>query len=184
MECERSDPNDPFRQGDILAAQPATEHWANPWTRFGVVISADCDLAQGKTGPTLVYIPVVSHYTYLRDIWAPSECERLIAKGRAAIDKRLAEFNPNVQFRHVNAWATDGSLQTRLSSPRLGFEISNGVPTAASLRFVSILSSVSLSASNSLGAEVRDGGTHSIIYAPSTEAAGAGDSSPFEHEPD
>jgi hypothetical protein len=111
MECERSDPDDPLRQGDIVAAHPQTDGWANPWTRFGVVLSADCDLAQEKTGPNLVYVPVVSHYTYLADVWLPSEAARLERLGREAIDKQLTSFDAKVQYRHIAAWGEKGGRE-------------------------------------------------------------------------
>ena len=117
MECERSDPSDPLRQGDIVAAQPTTEDWNNPWSRFGVILSADCDLAQGTTGPSLVYVPIVSHYTYLADVWLPAEAGQLVARGREMIDKRLADFDAKMSYRHLNAWGESGgaaNIITRL----------------------------------------------------------------------
>jgi hypothetical protein len=103
MECERSDPTDPVRQGDIVAAHPG-----NPWSRFAVVLSADCDLAQGKTGPNFVYAPIVGHYTYLADVWLPSEAAKLVARGRELVDKKLARFDAKVSCRHIDNWSRDG----------------------------------------------------------------------------
>jgi hypothetical protein len=111
MECERSDPGDPLRQGDIIAAQPRTDGWKNPWTRFAVIISADCDLAQGKTGPNLVLLPIISHHTYLADMWLPAESERLAQRGRQAIDGRLASLDAKIAFRHINSWGESGGVE-------------------------------------------------------------------------
>jgi hypothetical protein len=111
MECERSDPSDPLRQGDIVAAQPQTEAWKSPWTRFGIILSADCDLAQGKTGPNLVYAPIIGHHTYLADVWLPSEASRLAHRGKDIIDKRLTEFDAKVSYRHIDAWGRDGGAE-------------------------------------------------------------------------
>jgi hypothetical protein len=108
MECERSDPTDPVRQGDIVAAHPGTDGWNNPWTRFAVVLSADCDLAQGKTGPNFVYAPIVGHHTYLADVWLPSEAAKLVARGRELVDKKLARFDAKVSCRHIDSWSGDG----------------------------------------------------------------------------
>ena len=94
MECEATKPGEPLRQGDIFAAHPGTPLWEDPWTRFGVIISADCDIAQGKAGPKLVYIPIIGHYTYLVDVWVPEEAERLRQLAREMIGKKTQSIRP------------------------------------------------------------------------------------------
>jgi hypothetical protein len=108
MECERSDLAHPLRQGDILAAQPGTTEWANPWTRFAVVITADCDLAQRKTGPSLVYLPIIGHYTFLADVRLPTEAEKLAGRGRDSIAKKLTVYDAKLAFRHIASWGEAG----------------------------------------------------------------------------
>lgn len=111
MECERSNPSDALRQGDIVAAHPSTNNWNNPWTRFGVILSADCDLAQGKTGPNLAYLPIVSFHTYLADIWLPVEAARLADRGRQSIEKALTEFDSKLSYRHIENWGEAGGSE-------------------------------------------------------------------------
>jgi len=117
MECERADPDQPLRQGDIVAAQPGTNSWRNPWTRFGVVLTADCDLTHGKGGPNLVYVPIVDLYVYVADVWLPAEAENLARTGRDKIDKQLANLQSRLAFRHIAAWGeiNDDNIVTKLA---------------------------------------------------------------------
>jgi hypothetical protein len=108
MECERADPDHPLRQGDIVAAQPGTDSWKNPWTRFGVVLTADCDLAHGKSGPNLVYVPILDHHAYIADVWLPGEAEDLARAGRDKVEKQLASLQSKLGFRHIAAWGEAG----------------------------------------------------------------------------
>jgi hypothetical protein len=125
MECEPADPQLPLRQGDIVAAQPRTAAWENPWTRFGVIITADCDIAHRKSGPELVYVPIISHLAYISDVWLPSSAADLAQRGRDALDKRLRDLDSRLEYRHVAGWAKLGGteeigrqLQAKLISPR------------------------------------------------------------------
>lgn len=108
VECERADPEQPLRQGDIVAAQPGTDSWKNPWTRFGVVLTADCDLAHGKSGPNLVYVPVLDHNAYIADVWLPAEAENLARAGHEKVEKQLANLQSKLGFRHITAWGEAG----------------------------------------------------------------------------
>lgn len=109
MECERTD--SPLRQGDIVAAHPKTDGWLNPWTRMGVILTADCDIDKGKSGPGLVYLPIVSHRTYLADIWLPDEASELAAKARASINKQLGSLDAKLADRHIDAWGRSGGIE-------------------------------------------------------------------------
>jgi hypothetical protein len=104
MECERCNQQDALRQGDIFAANPGSDNWNDPWTRFGVIITADCDIDKQKNGNHLVYIPLLSYDTYLKEIWLPEESERLFKTCRDALDKSLATFDQKFTSRHVLSW--------------------------------------------------------------------------------
>jgi hypothetical protein len=65
MEFEVRDLSEPIRQGDVIQwLQPTS-----PWDRFGVVVTADCDIAQGKHRGVLSYSPVLTLDDYLSQIW-------------------------------------------------------------------------------------------------------------------
>jgi hypothetical protein len=130
MECERADPEHPLRQGDVVAAQPGTESWENPWTRFGVVLTADCDLAHGKSGPNLVYVPILDHHAYVADVWLPAEADDLARAGRDKLEKQLAGLQSKLGLRHIVAWSADGDDNIlRKLSEQLG-SIKSGLDTA------------------------------------------------------
>lgn len=91
-----------MRQGDIFAAHPGTENWANPWRRFGVILTADCDLEQQKGGPSLVYVPIIGLKTYLADVWLPDHAAGLYETATRQAEKTLQEFNDHrVTIRHL-----------------------------------------------------------------------------------
>ncbi|MGY4512117.1 hypothetical protein [Bradyrhizobium sp. USDA 3650] len=102
MECEQPLSGNVLRQGDIIAAHPGTENWRNPWRRFGVILTADCDLEQQKGGANLVYIPVIGLKTYLADVWLPNHATALYETATRQAEKALDEFNDHhVTPRHL-----------------------------------------------------------------------------------
>lgn len=115
MECERSNPTDPLRQGDIIAAHPQTNTWKDPWTRFGVILSADCDIANGKTGPGLVYVPIISHQTFLFDVWLPEEAQKWVRRGVDLIDRQLRNYPARVSYEKLVVWGAEGGAQNILA---------------------------------------------------------------------
>jgi len=93
MECDRIDPSKAsVRQGDIIAAHPATKNWSDRWRRFFVVMSADCDIAQQKTETGLVVVPIVGLRTYIADIWLPTQIEKVRIKGIERVEPLLNRF--------------------------------------------------------------------------------------------
>lgn len=64
-ETEHPAPDDELRQGDILRTPGSGDH-----PGLGVVINADCDLAQGKTDGVIAYLPIYSFRNYIKVFWA------------------------------------------------------------------------------------------------------------------
>ncbi|WP_374382833.1 hypothetical protein [Dongia sp.] len=114
MECEYTGPNVPLRQGDIIAAHPSTGAWANPWTRFGIVLSADCDLANGKTGPNLLYLPAVGHAFFLGTVWRNEQSKELERKAKPAVEKMLNEYGAADKYRALTYWAEQGGTARQI----------------------------------------------------------------------
>lgn len=106
MECERCDGKDALRQGDVIAAQPGTASWHDPTKRFGIIISADCDIEQGKGGNSLVYLPIISHIDYINLIWVPQEAAKVDTTARNSIDKMLKDIDPSLSSRHIFGWSS------------------------------------------------------------------------------
>ena len=68
----------PIRQGDLLGFWD----WTNlpPLNQYGVVITADCDIANGAADQELVYLRIILQSDYLDIFWARKKLERLRAK--------------------------------------------------------------------------------------------------------
>ena len=66
--------SDPFRQGDIICLGPR-----GPQTepRWGVIITADCDIAQQKMGDFFTFVNIVTARYYVEVIWAEEELLKL-----------------------------------------------------------------------------------------------------------
>jgi hypothetical protein len=117
MECDRPLEDKELRQGDIFAAHPGTDNWRDPWRRFGVILTADCDIAQSKSGPNLVFVPIVGLHTYLADVWVPSFASKLQTRGLQRIDKLLEDLSGSqMTTRHVMNWSNE-ELQAALATP-------------------------------------------------------------------
>jgi hypothetical protein len=61
-------PDWPLRQGDLLGWVGWEER--PPLDRFGLVITADCDIAQGRPDQELVYLRVITVWDYLNIFWS------------------------------------------------------------------------------------------------------------------
>ncbi len=82
VECkELDDPNASLRQGDIL--EWLGEH-EDPWRRFAIVVTADCDLAHQKHAGVLACVPVLARKDYLALFPLPAR----LAKARAKLMER------------------------------------------------------------------------------------------------
>jgi hypothetical protein len=118
MECDRPDQSAILRQGDIFAAHPGTTNWENPWQRFGVVLSADCDIAHQKIGSRLAFAPIVGLPTYLADVWLPAQAITLGEECEGRLGKSLAEFHGDrITTRHVLKWSNDEVIAALHKAP-------------------------------------------------------------------
>lgn len=66
-----------IRQGDIIRRNAGG---VNEEPTFGVVLTADCDIANNKAGDRFTWLQIVPAASYLELIWAPEEFKRLVEK--------------------------------------------------------------------------------------------------------
>lgn len=59
---------EPWRQGDILFIESVQN---DPLPLMGLIINADCDLANEKTDGVIAYLPIYSFREYLEIFWTP-----------------------------------------------------------------------------------------------------------------
>jgi len=87
-EYEALEDYDAPSQGDVIRWVDA--EWDRPWRCFGVVVTADCDLALGKHGGVISYVPALTTEDYIWHRWrmdaVTSRLDALLAKasGRVA----------------------------------------------------------------------------------------------------
>lgn len=67
-ETEKVGPQDQCRQGDIFRIEYPNDPAAGP--SLGLVINADCDLANEKTDGAIAYLPIYTFREYLDNFWA------------------------------------------------------------------------------------------------------------------
>src|SRR4029078_3336058 len=97
VECdELEDSSLPLRQGDVLEWLGAD---GDPWRRFAIVMTADCDLAHQKHAGLLACVPVLTHEDYLALFSLPSKLDRakaqLLGRSFALIRRYQAENRPD-----------------------------------------------------------------------------------------
>ncbi|WP_279358986.1 hypothetical protein [Methylobacterium indicum] len=81
-------------QGDIIHRPPSEKLGKHSW---GFIATADCDIAQDKSGARLSYLEVVTVHDYIENIWAAEVIrklkERTIADAAALITKATQEID-------------------------------------------------------------------------------------------
>lgn len=86
MDCAQRDELEPLRQGDVF-------RWNNrskdPRSEFGIVVTADCDLAQAKHRDILSYCPLLELGSFLNAFWLPDDLRRATDKQAAKVAERL-----------------------------------------------------------------------------------------------
>jgi hypothetical protein len=114
-------PEVPFRQGDAIA-------WGNwrqrdGWDRFGVILTADCDIAQGRVSQFLTYLPIIDAGVYLNEVWAKNRLSRMrdgeIVNIGGQLHKYHRRFNPDARYlpdSEVEAWILADSVENILEA--------------------------------------------------------------------
>ena len=92
-ECDDVTDDRPLVQGDVF-------EWLNrgsdPWQHFGIVVTANCDIAEGKHRGILSYVPLLSLEDYLRLFFLPKALRKGVKSiaeelGKKLLDQELAE---------------------------------------------------------------------------------------------
>jgi len=77
--------DDEVRQGDLIRRSDGT----CPDGEWGFVLTADCDIAQGKAGDRFTYIEILPAAVYLEDVWAPAQLKRWVSRQSKAAAEQL-----------------------------------------------------------------------------------------------
>jgi hypothetical protein len=105
---ERID-TEPLQQGDVFAWNGAVD---DPWRRFGVIVTADCDMAHNKHRQIISYCPIISVTDFLVMFWIPEDLSRALNKLIVRVCDRLTaqrrmnkpHFDLPVEPDVLNGW--------------------------------------------------------------------------------
>jgi hypothetical protein len=119
---------DRLAQGDIL-------RWSNPEVaeaEYGIIVTADCDLAHNKMKGIVSYVPLLRFDTYVATVWAPEYLSKRVQKilegvaGSIREAHKLAGSTQNLSEQAIRAWlirdeATDiaSQLLPRTTPPKI-----------------------------------------------------------------
>lgn len=97
-ECDAiDDPLSELRQGDVFEWNgPA----ADPWRRYGIVVTADCDIAHEKNAGILSYVPLLAVTDYLAAFYLPKQIARLLIR----VDEKLVSLVRGLQSANLPAF--------------------------------------------------------------------------------
>ena len=76
----------PIRQGDVF--EWVGENRLRPWKFYGIVVTADCDLANSKTAGRLSYVPALVAEDYLWHFWMGKKLDLAHQSAMSALLKK------------------------------------------------------------------------------------------------
>jgi hypothetical protein len=95
-ECIEVTDSQPLRQGDVFEWLDDSD---NPYQQSGVIVTADCDIAQAKHTGILSYAPILRLKDYLRLFFLPRRLDRIVtslsAELNALIRKLQMTYRPD-----------------------------------------------------------------------------------------
>ncbi|MGY3444954.1 hypothetical protein [Bradyrhizobium sp. USDA 4473] len=68
--------DEPLLQGDIF--KRTADHYERPWSTYGVIVTADCDLVRSKTKGVASYVPALMMEDYIWHHWKDGKFEKAL----------------------------------------------------------------------------------------------------------
>jgi hypothetical protein len=124
VECEEVlDASEPLRQGDVLRSLGAAD---DPWSRLGIVVTANCDLVHRKHAGAITTVPVLRYDEYLGFFPVPARLSKVESTVRGRVRSQLRRFQSKYRpdFPHalsdetMDGWIASGDPDAVLSSLR------------------------------------------------------------------
>ncbi len=108
-----------IRQGDVIRRIEATSGIVT----WGVIVTADCDIARKKTGERYTWLEIVSIKAYLEGIWAEEQLRQMIKKQArisaeaisVQIRKQKLSLNP-LHPESLSKWLSTATAEEVLSA--------------------------------------------------------------------
>jgi hypothetical protein len=104
----------PIWQGDLLGFGDWER--AHPLERYGVIVTADCDIQQARPDRDVVYLRIVSQKDYIDFLWAKEKLEKIrdrcLADATEMINRLRRQQEPEVvdlELSEVDRWTAEAS---------------------------------------------------------------------------
>jgi hypothetical protein len=104
----------PVRQGDIFAWSNWTER--GDWEKFGIIVTADCDIAHERSSTFFTYLPILPLKSYIQQVWVKERLTKLANSHQRLITDEIHRYhlriNPSalqLQAAALHRWVTESS---------------------------------------------------------------------------
>lgn len=95
-------------QGDIIRSNDST---APMWSRFLMVITADCDLAHAKHDKRVTCVPLLPAEQYLLEMQLPKQREKFVTREYGKLKRELDKLGaPKVTLLRLRSWLREEPL--------------------------------------------------------------------------
>lgn len=137
--------NAPIRQGDIICRQVREPRGVGRLRyELGVIVTADCDIAQEKMGPFFTYVSIIPATSYLESFWAYEELQKLKLKcgsiAQAAIFDADRQRDPSVDrlsLEDLSNWVQRSSPE--VIARAVGVQVDRNKQAMQSLEVLSLI---------------------------------------------
>lgn len=101
-ETEFAPPEAKFRQGDIIRLH------GTPYADYGVVINADCDLANDKTDGYIAYVPLYTFQDFIERFWSRDQITTVTKQCRGEL---MRFFKKQEDVGDLEVWLSQEGLE-------------------------------------------------------------------------
>jgi hypothetical protein len=114
IECDTVNQSESLRQGDVLEFIIKT----SLWRKYGIVITADCDIVHGKNSDVFSYCPIISINDYLSSVFIRKQIrlEEILTRTKNLIDKaNRNRSKKGVDIDIIYPWIMDRGIENALT---------------------------------------------------------------------
>lgn len=86
LECSVFDPSDEIQQGTIIKFDTQDDD-----EKIGIIVTADCDIAQNKHGRYLSYCNIITLDSYIRNYFIQKKCQKKIVEKLKCLKLQIQE---------------------------------------------------------------------------------------------
>jgi hypothetical protein len=116
-ECVAVDARSDLQQGDIVEFESPVDSGPDILRRWGIIVTADCDLARHKHRGYLSYVPILTVDDYVSEFLLPKLVEDFLDQRQRGLSKMFREFEKRLGPQHdelsdraLKSWAEAGKV--------------------------------------------------------------------------